>query len=183
MTTTKHYDAAMTKNTITYILIFIIMIAAQALIFNNIMLFNVAMPIVFIYLIIRLPLSLSTNWLLTLSFLLGLSIDLFSDTPGVNSLACTLLAVMKKPVFFAYVTRDDKTKEAEPTLATLGLVPYCKYLLTMTGIYCLLDFSIEYFNFANVKDIAVMTLASTALSFALILAMDCIIDSRREKRL
>lgn len=173
----------MSKDFLTFFILFIVLVLLQVLICNHIALFNVAVPMVFIYFIIRLPLSLSTNWLLTLSFLLGLCVDVFSDTPGVNALSCTLLAVVKRPVFFAYVPRDDKTKGAEPTLTTLGLVPYCKYLLTMTGIFCLLAFTIEYFNFASVKDIAIVIVASTVLSFLLLLAIDCLIVTRREKRL
>lgn len=173
----------MSKDILLFTTLFVVMILVQALIFNHIVLFNVAVPLVFIYFIIRLPISLPTGWLLTFSFLLGLFVDIFSDTPGVNALGCTLLAAMKRPVFFAYVPRDDKTKEAEPTLDTLGWVPYCKYLLSMTGIYVLLAFSIEYFNFASVKSVAVMTLASTALTFVLLLALDCLIVRKREKRL
>lgn len=173
----------MSKDFLTFFVLFIVLVLVQVLIFNHIVLFNVAVPLVFIYFIIRLPLSLSTNWLLTLSFLLGLCVDIFSDTPGVNALSCTLLAAVKRPVFFAYVPRDDKTKEAEPTLTTLGPVPYCKYLLTMTGIFCLLEFTIEYFNFADVKDIAIVIAASTVLTFLLLLAADCLIVTRREKRL
>ncbi len=173
----------MAKDFLTFFILFVALVLVQVLICNHIVLFNVAVPLVFIYFIVRLPLSLSTNWLLTLSFLLGLSVDVFSDTPGVNALACVLLAVAKKPVFFAYVPRDDKTKGAEPTLATLGWIPYSKYLLTMTGIFCLLEFSIEYFNFADVKDIAIIIAASTVLTFALLLAVDCLIVTGREKRL
>ena len=31
----------------------------------------------------------------------------FSNTVGVNSLACTLLAIIKRPVFYAYIPKDD----------------------------------------------------------------------------
>ena len=52
----------MTKTVLTFILLFIVLIPAQAVIFNNLILFNVALPLVFIYLIISLPITLSTNW-------------------------------------------------------------------------------------------------------------------------
>lgn len=173
----------MAKEILMFMIMFVVLVLIQVLICNHIVLFNLAIPMVFIYFIIRLPLSLSSNWLLTLAFLLGLSVDIFSDTPGLNALACTLLAGIKRPVFFAYVPRDDKTKEAEPNLATLGWIPYSKYLLTMTGTYCLLALGIEYFDFANVKSIVIMAVASTAITFLLLLAIDCIIVTGREKRL
>lgn len=173
----------MNKEIFQYALLFIIMLLAQVLICNHIALFNVAVPVVFIYFILRLPISLSLNWLLTLSFFIGFCVDLFSDTPGLNALACTLLAAVRKPVFYAYVQRDDRTKDMVPCLSTLGGGTYSKYLLSMVAIYCILVFSIEYFNFAVIADIAVMATSSSLLTFLLLLGTDSLIITKREKRL
>ena len=48
----------MSKTTLQFILLGLILVLAQVIVFNHICLFNVAVPMVFIYLIIRLPLSL-----------------------------------------------------------------------------------------------------------------------------
>lgn len=169
----------MNKDIVFFAILFVTMMLLQILVCNHIALFNVAIPIVFIYFIIRLPISLNTSFLLTLSFLAGFIIDIFSDTLGVNSLACTFLAVLKKPVFFAYVDKDDRTKDLLPSVATLGIGTYSKYLFSMIIIYCLLVFSIEYFNFANVKDIVILSASSCTLTFIVLLATDCLILSKR----
>lgn len=164
----------MNKSIFVYLLMYVVLVLAQVLICNHMVLFHVAVPIVFIYFIIRLPMSLSRNWLMTLSFLLGFTIDVFSDTLGVNTLACVLLASMKKNIFFLYVPSDDKTKVEQPSMSTLGVGSYCKFLLTMTAIYCFLTFGIEFFSFGEIKAIVIMSLASTALSFPLMLGIDSI---------
>lgn len=169
----------MNKDIVFFAILFVTIMLLQILVCNHIALFNVAIPIVFIYFIIRLPISLNTSFLLTLSFLAGFIIDIFSDTLGVNSLACTFLAVLKKPVFFAYVDKDDRTKDLLPSVATLGIGTYSKYLFSMIIIYCLLVFSIEYFNFANVKDIVILSASSCTLTFIVLLATDCLILSKR----
>lgn len=171
----------MHKEILTYSVLFIVMLLAQVLICNHIALFNVAIPFIFIFFIIRLPINLSLNWLYTLSFLLGFGIDLFSDTLGINALACVLLAAVKRPVFYAYVPKDDRTAAITPSMATLGWATYTKYLLSMTAIFCLMVFSIEYFSFASVKDILIMTAASTLLSFLLLVGLDSLIFNRRER--
>ncbi len=51
----------MTKSIVQFSLLFVILVLAQAIVFNNICLFNVAVPFVFIYFIISLPITLSTN--------------------------------------------------------------------------------------------------------------------------
>ena len=109
------------KDVIQYSVLFFVLVLAQVLICNHLALFNVAIPIVFIYFIIRLPVDMKLSLLFTLAFLIGLSVDIFSDTAGVNSMACTLIAALKRPAFYAYVPRDDKTKSMIPSATSMGL--------------------------------------------------------------
>ena len=170
----------MDRGTIYNLILLVCLIIIQVLICNHIHIFNVAVPFVFIYVILRLPMTLSTNWLLTWAFLSGFIVDLFSDTPGVNSLSCTLLASVKRPILYAYIPRDDRTKDILPSLANLGFADYAKYLLTRSVIYCFLVFTIEYFNFADVKEIVIMASASSVLSFCLILGIDSLMVTKRD---
>ncbi|MDE6143010.1 MAG: rod shape-determining protein MreD [Muribaculaceae bacterium] len=168
----------MSNEVLRFSVLFVIMLLIQVLICNHIALFNVAVPIVFIYFIIRLPIDIGKGFLFTLAFLLGLCIDICSDTLGVNSLATTLLAAFKRPIFFAYVQRDDKTKSLVPSISSLGVGTYCKYLVSMIGIYCIMAFSIEYFNFADVKEIVILSASSCCLTFIILLAIDCLIINK-----
>lgn len=156
---------------------FPLLILLQVLICNHIMLFHLAVPFLFIYFIVRFPIGFSQNLSMTLAFLLGFLVDLFSDTPGVNALACTLLAALKPTVFYAYVPRDDKTKRIEPSISSIGWQNYSKFLITLSAIFCLLEFGIEYFSFASIQDIVLMTLCSTVLTFLVILGVDCLLPS------
>ena len=168
----------MSNEVLRFSVLFVIMLLIQVLICNHIALFNVAVPIVFIYFIIRLPIDIGKGFLFTLAFLLGLCIDICSDTLGVNSLATTLLAAFKRPIFFAYVQRDDKTKSLVPSISSLGVGTYCKYLVSMIGIYCIMAISIEYFNFADVKEIVILSASSCCLTFIILLAIDCLIINK-----
>ena len=168
----------MTNTLIKYFCLFIVCILLQVLIFNRIILFHVAVPIIFIYFIVRLPIDIKLPYLFTLAFLLGIIIDIFSDTPGVNALACTLIAAIRKPVFFAYMTKDDMTERMTPCVSTMGIMEYCKYLLTFVVIYCLLVFTIEYFSFADVKSIVILTGASSVFTFIVLLGADCLIPEK-----
>lgn len=87
----------MNKTALSLLLLFVVLIPAQAVFFNNLVLFNVAVPLVFIYLIITLPVTYSPSLAMTIGFLTGVSIDALSDTPGVNALACTVLAFVRRP--------------------------------------------------------------------------------------
>ena len=172
----------MENRTLHIAILFLSLLAAQTLICNHILLFGVAVPLVMVYFIIRMPVNMNLILLLTLSFLMGLSVDIFSDTPGLNALSCTLTAAIRRPVFYAYVQHDDRMKEIIPNIITLGMAVYCKYMLTLVGIFSLLVFSIEYFSFADIREVALLTVGSSLLTFLLLLGLDSLITVRRERR-
>lgn len=153
-------------------LLILLLLAVQLLVCNHILLFGVAVPIVFIYFIFSAPIGFNRNLLLLLAFAMGLCVDIWSDTPGINALACITLVMVRQPAFYAYTERSDASHEMAPHSRTMGLAKYSKYLFTLTLIYCLLVFGIEYFSFAAFKDIVIMGGASALLSFVLMLGLD-----------
>lgn len=124
--------------------------------------------------------TLSTNWLLTWAFILGFIVDIFSDTPGLNSMACLIIAGLKRPVLYLYIPKDDRTRDILPSITNLGLADYAKYMFTLVLIYCLFIFFIEYLSFSNVKIMCMMFLSSSLLTGLLILGIDSLIVSRLE---
>lgn len=173
----------MSKTTLQFLLLGIILVLAQVVVFNHICLFNVAVPMVFFYIIIRLPITLSTNVMLTVGFFLGLIVDIFSDTYGMNALACTIEAMMRRPILRLYVPREEDLTRPEPSMYSLGTATYLKYLLTMTLLYCTLIFLIEAFTFFNPVQLVLRILTSTVLSMVLMLGIDSLMTPRSEKRL
>lgn len=169
----------MGRNFFVNLLILAVLVLVQVLICNHVMLFNIAIGFVFIFVIVNLPMGLNTNYLLTWAFFGGFLVDIFSDTPGVNSLACVILAMLKRPALYAYITKDDRTKNIEPSLSGLGFSVYGKYLFTMSAAYCFLVFSIEYFNFANIREILTMSAGSSLLTFLILLGIDSVAGPRR----
>ena len=173
----------MSKTTLQFLLLGFILVLAQVVVFNHICLFNVAVPMVFFYLIIRLPITLSINWVLTIGFFLGLIVDIFSDTYGMNALACTIEAMLRRPILRLYVPREEDLTRPEPSMYSLGTSAYLKYLLTMTLLYCTLIFLIEAFTFFNPIQLGLRIVTSTMLSMVLMLGIDSLMTPRSEKRL
>ena len=172
----------MTRTTIELIIIGLILIIIQAVVLNNVALFNVAIPFVFFYIILRLPASLNVNWVLTVSFLLGVIIDMFANTYGMNALACTILGMSRRSVLRLYVPREDDMSVTEPSIRTLGMAVYAKFLFTMTLLYCTVIFVIDAFTFLSALQL-LRIIASTLLSGLIMLGIDSLISKRSEKRL
>lgn len=173
----------MTKTTFHLALLFAILVLAQGVIFNHLVLFGCAMPFVFVYLLITLPATTSANVAMSVGFALGLCIDAFSDTYGVNALCCTVLAFMRRPMLRLYVQRDEDFSGQALTLRTMGAAAFMKYSLTMTAAYCLMAVTIESFAFVNFWRIILRIISGTLYTFVLIYAIDSLSFGRHEKKL
>lgn len=173
----------MNKSTIQLSVIALILVMVQVLVLNRICLFGVAVPLAFIYVILRLPLTLSKEWVFTISFLIGLVIDIFSDTGGVNALSCVIMSALRHPVLHLYFPREDEHTELIPSIASLGLMIYFKYALTLTTIYCIFAFSLETLSLFNPWHLIECIVASSVLTTALLIGIDSLTLPRREKRL
>ena len=173
----------MSKNGINLIILFLILIITQVIICNNICLFNVAVPIIFIYLIIRLPMTLNINYVLTISFIMGLIIDIFSNTQGMHALSCTIIAFVRKPLLKLYIPREEDITDGDVSIKSIGFASYFKYLLSIILIYCTCVFVVESFSLFNIYRLITQIISSSIISLIIILGIDRISNKQREKGL
>ena len=173
----------MSRQIFNYILQFIVIILIQVLVCNNISILNIATPFIFIYLIIRLPITLHINWVLTISFLIGLVVDIFSDTYGMNSLACTLTGGIRNFIINLYLPRKDEITDPVPSMKSLNIATYMKYAITMIVCYCTFIVFIEFFTVRDILSSLLRIFGSSILSFVLIIRIDSIVNTKNEKRL
>lgn len=173
----------MSRNELNMILMAIALILIQAVVFNHICLFGVAVPFAFIYVLLRLPINMSRNWALTCGFFLGLIIDIFSDTQGMNSLSCTVIMAVRRPVLRLYFPREDELSDPCPSISSLGVVTYTKYALSMSLIFSVIIFTVEAFSFFNFAMLILRIIFSTLLTTLLLLGIDSLTLRPREKRL
>lgn len=169
----------MTKSIVQTLVLFVVLALVQVLVCNNISILDFATPFIFIYVIIRLPLTLHRNWVMLIGFLAGTVIDIFGNTAGMNALACTILAAMRDPMVKLYVTHDDEISDPVPSAKTLGPGVYIKYLLSMTLLYCLTVTFIEAFTLHNFLLSIYRVLGCTALTFVILLGIDALVNAKK----
>lgn len=172
----------MHKTIIQFVILFVVLTLLQV-VCNKIILFDVATPIIFIYLLFRLPINLPKTALFSVAFFSGLAIDVFGNTAGMHALSCTLVSAIRIPVFNLYVSHEEDMASPIPSIETLGFINYFKYALTLTIIYCLILFFIQAFTLNNILLTVERMCFSSILSFIIILGIDSLVSTRREKRL
>ena len=172
----------MTKTVIQFIVLFVALVLLQ-LVCNKIVLWGIAMPVVFIYLIMRLPVNLHDGWVLTIAFFTGLLLDIFNNTPGMNALACTIMAAVRRPVFNLFVSRENDMNIPIPSVDSMGVGDYFKYMATLVTVYCTLIFLIQAFSLNDFVLTLMRIAGSSILSIIIIFGLDTLVSTRREKRL
>ncbi|MBP7856600.1 MAG: rod shape-determining protein MreD [Prevotella sp.] len=151
--------------------LFIILLLAQALVLNHIHLFGYATPLLYIYFVSSFKRNYPKWALLVWSFIMGLSVDIFSNTPGVAATSMTLLALLQPYVLELFMQRESD-EDIQPSIFTFGLMRYLYYTLLLTFIYCVVFFTVETFTFFNWLQWILSVAGSMLLSVVLIVVVD-----------
>lgn len=167
---------------IKFIFMSLVLILLQACVFSHIYLFGYAVAFIFIYIIVALPYSLSLSLLYTVGFISGLIVDIFCDTLGVNALAATILAALRRPIFKLYHPKNEDLGSDYIDSKTIGWATYSKYALSMSLVYCVLAFLLESFSFIYPLRFFINVFASTLFTFIVILVVNSL-NTQHEKRL
>lgn len=130
------------------ILIFIMICLVQVLVLNHIHLLNCAMPLLYVYFALLFPYNYPRWAVLVWCFLMGLVMDVFSNTPGVAAASMTLVGLLQ-PMFFGAFVQHDNQEEVKPHLRSMGFTAYFSYAAALVLIYCVVYFSLEAFHFFN----------------------------------
>ncbi|MBT3302496.1 MAG: rod shape-determining protein MreD [Bacteroidetes bacterium] len=139
----------MIRKIIIYIVHFLFLVVLQVFVLNNIHLFEIVHPYIYIYFILLLPVSIPKTSLIILAFLLGLVIDVFSNTYGIHAAASTLVGFLRPLLVGQFVSDSDPDAIIEPHIRGFGVRPYIIYSLTMISIHHLALYMLEIFSFRD----------------------------------
>ncbi len=151
----------------------VVLVLVQVLFFNHIHLFDMAIPLIYVYFAITFRRGTPSWAALLSSFFLGLVIDIFSNTPGLAAGSMTLIAVVQ-PYFLELFVPRDSADNLKVTIVSLGLTKFFLFTSGLILLYCLVFFGFESFSFFNLVSWLEHTLASTVVTSLLILAIESV---------
>lgn len=150
---------------------FVGLMLLQVLVLNNVHVAGYATPFIYIYFLLKLNSSVSRNELMVWGFCLGLSIDLFSNTPGMNAAACVLLAFVRPFILRLFSPRDNQDS-IEPGFRSMGFWPFVRYVVAGTFLHHAMLLFIESFSFFNFPLLLLKIISSALLTILCILAIE-----------
>ena len=161
----------MAIDTLRRALVFVLLCLVQAVVLNQIHLFGCATPLLYVYFVIMFPRNYPKWASLLWSFALGLSIDMFSNTPGLAAASLTLVGALQPYLLELFLPRDAE-ENIKSSMATLGWSKFLTLTSIIVFIYCVVFFSLEALNFFNWLLWLECIGGSTILTIALILTLD-----------
>ena len=147
------------------------LVLLQVLILNNVHIGGYATPFLYVYFILKFPSGTSRNELMLWAFFLGLMIDIFSNTPGMNAAATVALASLR-PTFLRLFMPRDAFENIVPSIKSMGIVPFLKYLVVSVFIHHAILLTIEFFSFAHIGTLLLRIVASALLTVTCIMAIE-----------
>jgi rod shape-determining protein MreD len=157
---------------------FILLLAAQITIFNNMNLFGYVNPFPYILFIMLFPVNGNRYSLLLSSFLLGLTMDMFLNSGGVHATSCLILAYFRPYIFkFSFgLSYEYQTVKINDSLSPERF----SFILISVVIHHFSLFILEIFTFEYFFTIITRTILSTL--FTLILSIIIIYLIKPNKR-
>ena len=143
---------------------FIGLVLLQVLVIDNIRLGYYIHPCVYILFLLLMPFNTPKWKLLINGFLIGMTIDLFCGTPGLNAAATVFMAFLRPMVINGMTRRKDINENDEPSLNNMGVSWFLIYASLLLLAHNLLLFLLELFSFKLFHIIIIQTILSVASS-------------------
>lgn len=144
---------------------FILLLTAQIIIFNNMNFLGFISPFPYILFIILYPVNGNKSGLILASFLLGIIIDMFSNSGGIHATACLILAFIRPYIFkFSFgLSYEYQTIKLNDVLTPERF----SFILLSVVIHHFTLFLLEAFEFSFFLDVLLRTLLSSVFTIIL----------------
>ena len=141
---------------------FVLLLSIQIIIFNNMNFLGYISPFPYILFIILYPVNGNKSALVVTSFLLGIIMDLFSNSGGTHATACLVLAYFRPSIFkFAFgLSYEYQTIKINDVLTPQRF----SFILLSVVIHHFTLFLLEAFQLSFIMDTLITTVLSTVFT-------------------
>ena len=147
-------------------LLFFFLLFLQVFVLNNINFLATVNPYLYVAFVFFYPLKEKRFAFLLSTFLLGLSVDFFSDSGGIHAFSILFIGYVRVffiKIFFRKLPADYPFFKLQSE--SFGKV--FNYVVTLTVIHHLILFSFANFSFQNISDVLLNTLFSSIFTLIL----------------
>ncbi len=126
-----------------YTILFLLMMALQAFVFDNLMISPWLNPLVYIAFIVLLPFETSSLIALGLALVCGISADWVMGIAGINTIATLLIAFVRHRFMIMVCGREAELNVGMPSCEKIGYSKFFLYISTLIVLHHLVFFAFE----------------------------------------
>lgn len=169
----------MSRTVTANIIRFIGLLLFQGLILNQVELHGVINPYIYPLFILLLPFETPKWALLLLGFVMGISVDFFTNTPGLHAAVGVLIAYLRPAVLLLNKPISGYESFHQPNLGSLGFSWFVFYAGVCIFIHHLFFFFLESYSFSYFFYTLTKVIASTIMSLIIIILYQYLFYSKR----
>lgn len=158
---------------IQLVFLFVLLVLLQVAVLNQIHLFGVATPLLYVYFLLKLPVEMNRNLVLICSFLIGFLIDAFTFTWGINMLAMTVCGFLRF-YFIRIFSPRDIFENFIPSFSKFGKFQFMGFASVIVIIHHIFVYVGDFFSFLTPLFLTLKIVSSILFTLLLIFAFESV---------
>ncbi|MEI9945706.1 MAG: rod shape-determining protein MreD [Chitinophagaceae bacterium] len=159
---------------------FAVFILLQVYILNKLpALHQFIIPYLYFLFILWLPFAIPPIPLMIIGFLTGITLDSFTNTPGLHAAPCILIAFLRPFVIGILTPKDvNEFNYREPSPRSMGWSQYLIYALILTLFHHTYLIFLEWLSFGSFFRFLIKVISTTAISMLMIIVSELLFARR-----
>lgn len=162
----------MNKEIVLNVLRFIGLLLFQVLVLNQVELHGFISPYIYPLFILLLPFKTPKAVLLILGFLMGISVDMFTNTPGLHAAVTVLLAYLRPSIVNLNIPPGGYEVIDKPHIGSMGLTWFIVYAGMSIFVHHTAYFFLEIYSMTYFFSTLLKVLCSGLLSLLLMVIVE-----------
>lgn len=161
------------------VLSFFIYLLVQVLLLKNLVIFGVGFCFLYVLYLLLLPLEIKVISMLLISFILGLSVDIFYDTMGIHTASLLVIGFIRNQWIKVLTPTGGYDEDLQPSFLNMGFGWFLTYSLPLFIIHHLIFFLIEYLGTDLFMPVVQKTVFSAIFVFIISIIVQLLFYRRR----
>lgn len=169
------------NNYFKYIPLFFFLLLVQFVLMNNFIVFNYGFCFIYIAFILLLPVEMPAILLILVSFLMGITVDIYSNTLGMNAAASVFTAFIRPYILKLVTPKGGYDMNFRFSIYKLGVVWFLTYSFPLIFIHLFLLFALDASDLSMIFTVLARALVSTLITGLVLIIGAYLIQSSKGK--
>lgn len=152
---------------------YIIIMLLQVLLFNQLQLWDVCHPYIYVLCLIMMPITLPHNMDMIIGAAAGLIMDIFCNSLGIHTAACILLMFIR-PYLIGDVVNDKDRLNEQITVRAIGWEAMLKYVIILVIVHHFMVFCLAAWSWSHIGFVLIETLVSSLITILTIVVYNAL---------